>query len=279
MNDTVREYLSYGKFVLPLARFKRTVKPEEVIWGDRDQYFLYFKSPAPKENKLVIYLHGGGWNSNSPKQHDFVGVTIARNGYDCVMLGYRKVPKVRYEGIVEDVFTGYEKLRAFFKERGIRYDKTVVCGSSAGAHLGALLCFDTKMQEQYSVRADDFDGLVLMAGPVDFSHPQTGSINWLLRGLFGTKDRKIWEKGEPIRKMTTLKNFKVCVIQSRHDGLVGYEQAKAFYEKAKALRMDAEFYDVTDKWNTHSAYCVGVFLVDPTRSNTLAKTLEMIEKI
>ena len=279
MNDTVREYCSYGKFIVPLLRYKRSVTPKECRWGDKDQYFLYFPSPAKKEDKLVIYIHGGGWNSNSPKRHDFVGQTIAREGYDCAMLGYRKSPKHRYDEIADDVFTGYVKLCEFLKENGKTYAKTVLAGSSAGAHLAAILLFDEEQKSGYGIGDDAFAGLVSMAGPLSFSRKQTGSLNYLLKDLFGTKDREVWKKGEPILKMSALSGVKVRLIQSEHDGLVGYEQARDFYAKAKELGMDAKFYDVTDKWNTHSAYCVGVFLVGPKRSNTLRKTLEMIGEI
>ena len=279
MNDTVREYCSYGKFIVPLLRYHRTVTAEECRWGGKDQYFLFFPAPTPKEDKLVIYIHGGGWNSNSPRQHDFVGQTIAREGYDCVMLGYRKSPKHRYDEIADDVFTGYGKACDFLKERGKHYAKTVVMGSSAGALLGAILCFDADGKTKYGIGEDAFAGLISMAGPLSFSQKQTGSLNYLVKELFGTKDREVWKKGEPILKMTTLPDFKVRLIQSKHDGLVGYEQARDFYEKAKELGMDAAFYDVTDKWNTQSAYCVGVFLVAPERSDTLRKTFEMIGEI
>ncbi len=279
MNDTVREYTSYWKFLIPYLRFQKTVTPIEHRWGDKDRYFLFFPAQNKKEDKLVIYLHGGGWNSNSPKLHNFVGQKIASQGYDCVMLGYRKVPKALYDEISDDVFKGYDVLRSFLQEKGLAYSKVVVSGSSAGGHLGALLCFDEEKKEKYGIADDEFAGLISMAGPVCFSYPQTGTLDHLLKGLFGTKDRKVWKKGEPITKMTAAPKLKVKVVQSKHDGLVGYEQAFDFYEKAKSLGLDAEFYDVTDKWDTHSAYCVGIFLTDAEKSNTLRKVFEMIEEI
>ena len=43
--------------------------------------------------------------------------------------------------------------------------------------------------------------------------------------------------------------------------------------------MESEFYEVTDNWDTHSAYCVGIFLKDKKSSNTLCKVFDMIEKL
>ncbi len=279
MNDTFREYTSYGKVILPLMRVKREITPAEEHWGDKDQYFLFFKAPEKKQNKLVIYLHGGGWNSNSPKQHFFVGQKIALSGYDCAMIGYHKAPKYRYKEISEDVFRGYDKLRGFLNAQGYTYEKIVVSGSSAGAHLGAILCFDEVRKEKYGIAKNEFAGLLSMAGPLSFDRPQTGSINSLLKGLFGTKDPEVWKTGEPIRMLTEMPGMKVFLIQSKHDGLVGYEQAVDFVKKAESFGMETKLSEVTEKWDTHSLYCVGSCLLDTERSETLKKAMEVIEEI
>ncbi len=279
MNDTFREYTSYGKVVLPLLKLKHVIKPVLRQWGNKDQYFLFFRAPKAREKKLVIYLHGGGWNSNSPKLHYYIGQKFATEGYDCVMLGYRKAPKVRYPMIVEDVFTGYRKSMAYLREKGLSYDKVIVSGSSAGGHLAALLCFDEERKAAHGIREDAFSALLSLAGPLSFDHEQTGSLNHLLKGLFGTKDREVWKSGEPIRKMTKQEPLKVFLIQSKHDGLVGYEQADDFYKKALKLGMEAQLYPVADVWDTHSLYCVGCFLQEKETSDTLKTVFEMIEKV
>lgn len=280
MNDTMREYCSYGKLILPILQYRRTIVPHVCRWGEhKDQYFLYFEAPQKKENKLVVYINGGGWRSYSPREHDFVGQTIAAQGYDCVMLGYRKAPKFHYEQIRDDVFAGYVKMRSVLKEHGHTYDKTVAMGSSAGGHLAAVLCFDEETKEKFGIAKDEFAGLLSMAGPMSFEREHVRTVDHLVRDLFGSSDHEDWKKGEPILMISNIPGFKVRMVQSKHDGLVGYEQACDFYEKALSLGMDAKFYEVTDPWNTHSAYCVGVFLLSPEKSNTLRTALEMIAEI
>ncbi len=279
MNDTLREYCSYWKFIIPMLKVKKVINPQELKWGDKNQYFLFFKSPHKKEDKLIIYIHGGGWNSNTPKKHHFIGQKIALEGYDCVMPAYRKAPKYHYNEIINDIFQGYAEIQSFLKEKGHSYSKIVIMGSSAGAHLGAILCFDQALKEEYKISKEEFAGLISLAGPLNFSRPQTLTLNILLKSLFGTKDKNLWKQGNPITKMNKLDGFKVYLIQSRHDGLVGYEQSTDFYKKSNKLSMESELYDVTDNWNTHTAYCVGIFLKDKKSSNTLSKVFEMIEKI
>lgn len=280
MNDTKREYSSYGKILLPLLMYRRPIVPHVCNWGDhKDQYALYFEAPEKKEDKLVVYINGGGWRNYAPRQHDFVGQTIAAQGYDCVMLGYRKVPKFHYEQIVDDVFTGYVKMRSVLKDHGHTYSKIVAMGSSAGAHLAAILCFDDELKAKYDIAEDEFAGLLSMAGPMSFEHIEVPDIRRLVRDLFDSDDREVWKKGEPMLKLKNIPGFKVRMVQSAHDGLVGMEQARDFAAKAASLGMDSSLYEVTDAWDTHSLYCVGVFLLKPEKSGTLTKTLEMIAEI
>jgi acetyl esterase/lipase len=279
MNDTAREYLSYGKFIIPLLKVKKTIKPEEVRWGGKSQYFLYFPAKEPRKNKAVIYIHGGGWNSRTPKQDYYIGQTIASEGYDCFMPEYRKTPKFRYDDIADDVFRGYVEIRKFISEKHLSFDKEIIMGSSARAHLGALLCFDQERQKKLNIEGDSFSGLLTMAGPLYFGLPQTGTLNLLLKNLFGTKDKTQWTKGEPYRMLQPKESFKLFMIQSKHDGLVGWDQAVEFKNKAEENGIPSEIYEVTDAWNTHSAYCAGAFLKKRSESNTLDTAFKMLEKI
>ena len=60
MNDMLREFTSYGQFLIPLLTVKHDIEPERVQWGDKQQYFLHYTAPERKADTVVIYLHGGG---------------------------------------------------------------------------------------------------------------------------------------------------------------------------------------------------------------------------
>lgn len=279
MNDTLREYLSYGSFILPLIKCKKTITPEKVQWKDKDRYFLYFPSPCKKNGTLVIYIHGGGWNSGSPSDFYFIGQKIANEGYDCILPGYRKAPKAHFEEIAEDIFIGYTEIKKYISDKGLGYSKTVVIGSSAGSHLGALLCYDLERQEKYGISADEFDGYISLAGPLCFDLPQTNALNTLGANMFGNKDKSEWKKGEPISKLKKGQKTKAMLIQSRHDGIIGFEQAEKFRECAIELHIPAELYEVTEKKDTHSAYSAGIFLSERAKSPTLDKVFEWLDNI
>lgn len=278
MNDTLREYLSYGSFILPLISCKKTLMPERVQWSDKDRYFLHFSSPCKTNDTLVLYIHGGGWNSGSPSDFHFIGQKIALEGYDCIMPGYRKAPKAHFEEIIDDIFSGYCEIKKYLSEKNLSYSEIIVTGSSAGAHLGALLFCDSKRQKKYNIAPDEFDGFISLAGPLCFELPQTSAADTLAANMFGSKDKSAWTKGEPLSMLEKGQKTKMLLIQSRHDGIIGFEQAELFCRRARELDIPAELYEVTEKRNTHSAYSAGIFLRERRDSPTLDKFFEWLEK-
>lgn len=278
MNDTLREYLSYGSVLIPLLKVKKIIKPTKVQWGDKNQYFLHYKSLS-ENSTLVIYIHGGGWNSGSPSQFHFIGQKFALEGYDCIMPGYRKSPKYHYEDIADDIFNGFVEIEEYIKNNNLSYSKIIIAGSSAGAHLGTLLCSDCEMQRKYGIDGSKLSGLISLAGSLCFDSPMTFELNKLAGDMFGNKDKTEWKKGEPIRKLSQGSGTKMLIIQSRHDGIVGFEQAEKFVARATELGISAEFYEVTEKRNTHSLYSAGIFLWEREQSPLLNKVLEWIENL
>ena len=275
MNDTLREYMSYGSFLVPLLRVKKIIQPQKVQWGNKDQYFLHYPSDSSNHN-LVIYIHGGGWNSGSPSAFHFIGQKFALEGYDCIMPGYRKAPRYHFGEIIDDIFRGYGKITEYLSGNKLEYEKTYIIGSSAGAHLGALLCYDREMQERYAISMSTVNGFVSLAGPLCFDFPQTSAQNQLMKGLFASKDLSVWKIGEPLSKLERGQTTPMLIVQCRHDGVIGFHQAAAFGDRAIELGIPAELYEVAEARNTHSAYSAGIFLQDRENSSTLNKIFEWI---
>lgn len=275
MHDMLRELTSYGQFLIPLLTVSHEVEPERVQWGGKEQYFLHYAAAEKKAETVILYLHGGGWNSGEAKKFHYIGQFFAKSGYDCVLLNYRKVPKVHYDELLSDVFQGYCEVRKRFSaKQSARY---IVIGSSAGAHLGALLCYDTDMQKKFRVDPRPFLGLISLAGPLCFDAPRTWAFQTLLKGLFQSKAREDWKRGEPICKLRRGQKVPVLVIQSAHDGIVGMAQAKKFCGMAQNLGIRSRLCEVESSKNTHSAYSAGIFFETPETSQTLGWVMKQIE--
>ena len=275
MNDTLREYLSYGKYLRLLLKTPKDIVPERVQWGDKAQYFLHYTAPERSTGTVVIYIHGGGWNNGEAKQFHYIGQCFAKYGYDCILMNYRKVPKVHYAEIVDDIFNGFCEVRKHFAAR--QNTSYVIVGSSAGAHLGAILCYDADMQHKYRVSPKAFRGLISLAGPMCFDAPRTWALQTLLGWLFQSKNREDWKQGEPFRKLRRGQKVPVLVIQSAHDGILSLSQAKKFVAACTQNGIRARLCEVETSQNTHSAYSAGIFFETPETSQTLGWVFKQLD--
>ncbi len=277
MIDYIRENLSYYPMYYRMFRVKKEFVPERVDFGeDKDQYFLYYEPANVISDKVVIWIHGGGWNAGDPQFFDFVGQYMAKSGYRFVSIGYRLSPKNRWPAQIIDVCTGYNKAIEYLNGKGIDTSKVIVSGPSAGAHLSSILCFSKEVQEEYGVDVSNVIGYVGFGGPYCFRKSQTMTVNMLTGMLFAKGyDRS---RGEPL-SLFSGNHISMLLIQSRHDSIVEFECAEELADKARALGNKCEIYEVEDKKNTHSWYTAGCFLLSREENKTLNKFMTWIEEI
>lgn len=277
MKDYLREMLSYPGLYRRLSKVKKIVKAERVDFGsDKNQFFLYFEPDSVKQNKVVVWIHGGGWNSGTPYDFEYVGQSFALEGYHCVSLGYRLAPKNKYPAQIEDVCVAFNKAMEYLEAQGVDCSQVVVTGPSAGAHLSAILCYSKKYQEKYAVNINKMIGFIGVAGPYSFRVKIANTVRLLLLQLFAKGYD--WTDGEPC-SLFTPNHIPMLLIHSKHDGLIDYSQAEAFYEKANSQGIQCELYEVIDKMNTHSAYSAGMFLETRETNKSLDKLFSWIEEI
>lgn len=277
MRDSLRESVSYWGLYKKMLQAKKMIKPQAVSFGNsRQQYFLYYEPKRTTSDKVIIWVHGGGWNAGSPHSFDFVGQCFIKNGYRFLSLGYRLSPKYKYPCQIEDVCNGYKSAIAFLGRKGIDTSKIIISGPSAGAHLSAILCYSPKIQKQFGVDLSNVIGFIGVGGPYSFSGKQSLSVRLLLNQLFAKGYDRV--QGEPCSLMEK-SQIPMLLIQSRHDGLISYSCAEDFYHKAQALGNPCELYSVVDKKDTHSWYTAGMFLETREENQGLDKFFTWIENI
>lgn len=277
MKDSTRESLSYFGLYARLLQVKKEITPQEISFGDdKQQYFLSYEPQTVTSDKVIVWVHGGGWNAGTPKTFDFVGQCAVKHGYRFLSLGYRLSPKNKYPCQIEDVCSGYRAAIGFLKKKGIDCSKVIVSGPSAGAHLASILCYGKDVQEEYGVDLSPVVGFIGVGGPYRFSEQDSLSVRLLLNQLFAKGyDRT---QGEPCALMTK-SDIPMLLIQSRHDGLISFSCAEAFYQKAQSLGIPCELYSVADKKNTHSWYTAGMFLETRETNQGLDQFFSWIEKL
>ncbi len=229
-----------------------------------------------KSNKIIVWVHGGGWNSGCPKFFDFVGQCAAREGYRFVSLGYRLSPKYKYPCQIKDVCYGYNKAVEFLRKKGIDTSEIIVSGPSAGAHLASILCYSKKVQEQTGTDVSNVAGFIGSGGPYTFSGNQSIAVEMLTEQLFKRDYNRNY--GDSCYLMEK-SHIPALLIQSKHDGLIEYSCAEKFYEKAVSLGNKCELYSVEDEKNTHSWYTAGMFLETREENKALDKFFSFIENL
>lgn len=117
---------------------------------------------------VVVFFHGGGWDSGDPYSYRFVARTLAPHGYAVVLAGYRLYPHARYPAMLED---GAAALR-WVVDHGARHggdvSRVVLMGHSAGAYNAVMLGLDRQWLSAQGLSADALRGVVGLSGPYDF---------------------------------------------------------------------------------------------------------------
>lgn len=211
-----------------MFQVKKIFQPQKISFGNnKEQYFLVYEPNKIISDKVIVWVHGGGWNAGSPDYFDFVGQCIAKAGYRFVSLGYRLSPRNKYPCQIEDVCEGYKKAIAFLNKKGIDTSKVIVSGPSAGAHLSSILCYCKEIQEKAGIDISNVIGFIGVGGPYSFSGKQSLAVKMLLNQLFAKDyDRT---QGEPCSLMGESR-IPMLLIHSKHDGLIEYSCAEQFYK-------------------------------------------------
>lgn len=277
MYDLLRENLSYFELYKKIFKAKKVISAKNISFGrEKEQYFLYYEPPNIISDKIVIWVHGGGWNAGSPKFFDFVGQCIAQEGYRVISLGYRLSPKNKYPCQIVDVCKGYTEAINFLDKKGINTSKIVLSGSSAGAHLSSILCYSSMWQNEMDIDITKIAGFIGVGGLYSFSGNMNLPVKLLLDQLFEKGyDRRI---GEPCFLMEK-NHVPMLLIQSEHDGLIEYSCAEEMFEKAHYIGNQCELYSVVDKKNTHSWYTAGMFLEMRKENSGLDKFFSWIDNL
>lgn len=143
-----------------------------VTGGHERQQLDLFLPVAGAKRPLVLWIHGGGWESGSKSGCPARGM-VAR-GYAVASVGYRLSQHAIYPAQIEDCKAAIRWLRAHASEYGLDPERFGVWGASAGGHLAALLGV-TNTTREFAVgenldQPSDVQCVVNWFGPADFLH-------------------------------------------------------------------------------------------------------------
>jgi arylformamidase len=140
LRAAVPEHLAY------FARYERESAALRAHWpgrldlsyGPTSRQAIDLFLPRARAAPLLVFIHGGYWQSRDRKDFSFVAGPLLERGAAVALLGYDLAPEVRMDAIVAEVRTGIAWLYRHAPAHGCDPARLHVAGHSAGGHLAAM---------------------------------------------------------------------------------------------------------------------------------------------
>lgn len=200
---------------------------------------LYLPERDDKNVGLIVYIHGGGWQSGDKKELTETAKGVTRDfGYATASLNYRMLgEKATYKEMLEDIQAALNLIKQKAQENGYTIKCCGLIGYSAGAHLSLLYAY--KNQGMYPISVEYVASL---AGPTDFTDPNFYNVEGiapLLGGVAGvsgiTADN--WQNYKPELLAASPVSYvnaavpKTMLCHGTADDIVPYSNAQILSEK------------------------------------------------
>lgn len=142
------------------AAARRAHPPTTIRYGTTEQQTLdLFVPEGVAQPPILVFFHGGYWQELSKQESAFAAPGCLANGIAYAAVDYTLAPAARLPAIVEECRAAVASLS--------RFERLVVAGSSAGAHLAAMVALSMPAVK----------GAVLVSGIYDLEPLIGTSIN------------------------------------------------------------------------------------------------------
>jgi acetyl esterase/lipase len=140
---------------------------------------IYTRSGSGARRPLVLYIHGGGWNSGHTRHSGALAnfpealAMLASEGFVVASLEYRLTNEAAFPAQLQDARAAVRFLKANAAKYGIDPSRTGVWGGSAGGHLAALTaltCGESRFDPAPAPAGSEcVQAAVVWYGPFDFA--------------------------------------------------------------------------------------------------------------
>jgi len=218
-----------------------------------------FSPKGAKDLPVLIFIHGGSWNSGNKEIYDFLGSRMARKSIVTVVIDYPLAPDFQIQSMELAAVQAVIWTKNHIANYGGDPDQIFISGHSAGGHLAALLA--TKEKDFLSSEMKNpLKGAILI-------DPAGLDMHWFLQETKGTdegnkylgaftEDENVWKEASPIYFLEG-ENMPILIMEGEntYPGIrltidrfrkkadekgipIGYE----YYEKKKHIPMITQFF-------------------------------------
>ncbi|MBU1372099.1 MAG: alpha/beta hydrolase [Bacteroidetes bacterium] len=212
---------------------------------------IYHSDQFSKPQDVIVFIHGGSWNSGSKDTYWFLGRNFARKGKIVVVINYQLSPEVQYDAMAYDCAKAVKWVKNHIQEYGGNPNQIFVMGHSAGGHLAALINQNPKYFNQAGIQ-NPIKGVILNdpfgLNIYQYMKLQINTDDKYIPGflkVFGA-DEEEWKNASPI--------FTVDQIQNPYQLFSGSKtypsiqmQTPAFYKALKENHKSVSFEIINGK--------------------------------
>ncbi|NXI41628.1 KFA formamidase, partial [Galbula dea] len=209
-----------------------------VPYGDEDgeRLDIYLPSDPSGTFPVLVYIHGGYWQSLSKEESGFAAPPLVSQGVAVVAVGYDTAPKGHMDAMVLQV----RRSLAFLVQQYPGMRGVYLCGHSAGAHLAAMV-LSTDWTE-YGV-VPDIKGAVLVSGVYDLEPILHTYVNDVLN-----MSQEVAQRNSPMLCVTpagpAASACEVLVAVAQHDSPEFRRQSQEYGQALRAAGWSVSMLDL-----------------------------------
>jgi acetyl esterase/lipase len=248
--------------------------------GDLSLGLDFYASAKPGRSPVVVVIHGGGWNSSTPREFETMNRRLAQAGYAVAAVEYRLAPKWTWSAPREDVMDVIRFLRAHAEQLGLDGSRVVLLGRSAGGQIAEAVA--------YGAHDPGIRGCIAFYAPADLAFAyQYAEPNDILNSRKLLMDYLGFTLGENPRQYADASGYTLAgagscptlLLHGRNDPLVWPRQSERLDARLTGLKVPHYFLELD--WATHgfdfnpdgpagqlSTYAVRAFLTRVTAVRT-----------
>ena len=146
---------------------------------------------------VLIFVHGGNWNSGRKGMYDLLGINFANKGVITVIPDYTLSPDATYDDMARQIVSVIQWTKKNISQYKGNPNMIYITGHSAGGHLGALAVMNPK----YGISSGSIAGIILNdAAGLDMKNylegnPPTEKDHYLTTW---TSNPGLWKDASPI---------------------------------------------------------------------------------
>ena len=218
-----------------IEALNRDIAEHRIVYGRAAEQFGELRLPKVRGPHLIIFIHGGCWLNKYGLDHvGPIARALADEGYAVWTPEYRRIGDAGggWPGTFEDISRSVKILGEFAPEYGLRLDRVIAMGHSAGGHLALWLAARKNLAASgnfYNNHGLPLHGVITLAGIADLlAYEKVGNdCAASLPDLLGGSSSEVPERWAQVNPMQLLPfGIPIKLIHGNLDSIVPLAQSE-----------------------------------------------------